>query len=81
MTPPVLGGAALFAVQRQQCFKILCPKDPEFHTPLELNCTKGSTSQHWCMQIGLPFMGGKITGMNDLAFFLDSHKDQGGRKI
>ena len=27
--------------QRQRCIKILCPKDPEFHTPLALNCQKG----------------------------------------
>ena len=26
------------AFQRQWCTKILCPKDPEFYTPLELNC-------------------------------------------
>ena len=39
-TPPVHGGAALFAIQRQRCFK-----NPEFYTPLALNCKKGNTSQ------------------------------------
>ena len=29
-TPPVLGGAALLAVQHQQCIKIVCSKEPEF---------------------------------------------------
>ena len=28
-------------IQRQRCIKILCPKDPEFYTPLVLNCQKG----------------------------------------
>ena len=28
-------------IQRQRCIKILCPKDPEFYTPLALNCQKG----------------------------------------
>ena len=28
-------------IQRQRCIKILCPKDPEFETPLALNCQKG----------------------------------------
>ena len=28
-------------IQRQRCIKILCPKDPEFYTPLPLNCQKG----------------------------------------
>ena len=28
-------------IQRQWCIKILCPKDPEFYTPLVLNCQKG----------------------------------------
>ena len=27
-------------LQRQRCVKILCPKDPEFYTPLALNCQK-----------------------------------------
>ena len=27
--------------QRQRCIKILCPKGPEFYTPLALNCQKG----------------------------------------
>ena len=35
--------------------KILCHKDPEFYTPLELNCRKGRTLQHWsCIKISLP---------------------------
>ena len=29
------------ANQRQWCIRILCPKDPEFYTPLALNCQKG----------------------------------------
>ena len=28
-------------IQRQRCIKMLCPKDPEFYTPLALNCQKG----------------------------------------
>ena len=28
-------------MRRQRCIKILCPKDPEFYTPLALNCQKG----------------------------------------
>ena len=40
-TPPALGGAALLTIQRQRCIKMLCPKDPEFYTPLALNCQKG----------------------------------------
>ena len=28
-------------IQRQRCIKILCPKDPEFYTPLALNRQKG----------------------------------------
>ena len=28
-------------IQRQRCIKILCPKDPEFYTPLVLNPGKG----------------------------------------
>ena len=28
-------------IQRQWCIKILCPKDPEFYTPLALNRQKG----------------------------------------
>ena len=40
-TPPVLRGAALLTLQRQRCFKILSPKDPEFYTSLALNCQKG----------------------------------------
>ena len=28
-------------IQRQRCIKILCPEDPEFYTPLVLNCQKG----------------------------------------
>ena len=28
-------------IQRQRCIKILCPKDPEFYTPLALNRHKG----------------------------------------
>ena len=40
-TPPVLGGAALCRFQRQQCIKILCPKDPDFYTPLALKTAKG----------------------------------------
>ena len=31
----------VFTIQRQRCIKILCPKDPEFYTPLALNCPKG----------------------------------------
>ena len=27
-------------IQHQWCIKILFPKDPEFHTPLALNCQK-----------------------------------------
>ena len=27
-------------IQRQRCIKILCPKDPEFYTPLALSCQK-----------------------------------------
>ena len=35
--------------------KFLCPKDPEFYTPLALNCQKGHTSQHLrCINISLP---------------------------
>ena len=30
-----------WAIQRQWCIKILCPKDPEFYTPLALNSQKG----------------------------------------
>ena len=40
-TPSVLGGAALLAIQRQRCIKILCPNDPDFYTPLAPNCLKG----------------------------------------
>ena len=32
---------SFLTIQRQRCIKILCPKDPEFHTPLALNCRKG----------------------------------------
>ena len=32
-----------FTIQRQWCIEILCPKDPEFYTPLALNCQKGQT--------------------------------------
>ena len=28
-------------IQRQWCIKILCPEDPDFYTPLALNCHKG----------------------------------------
>ena len=28
-------------IQHQRCIKILCPKDPEFYTPLALNCQEG----------------------------------------
>ena len=31
----------VLTIQRQWCIKILCPKDPEFYTPLALNCQKG----------------------------------------
>ena len=41
--PPVL---PFFAVQRQRRIKVLCPRGPEFYTPLALNCKKGRTSQH-----------------------------------
>ena len=27
--------------QRQRCIKILCPKDPDFYTPLVLKTSKG----------------------------------------
>ena len=42
--------------QRQRCIKILCPKDPEFYSPLALNSREGqhlgATSQHWrCTRI------------------------------
>ena len=38
-----LGGAALFAIQRRRRYiKIVCPKDPEFYTPLALKYKKGS---------------------------------------
>ena len=40
-TSPVLRGAALFDNSAQQCIKSLFPKDPEFYTPLALNCQKG----------------------------------------
>ena len=30
-----------WSIQRQWCIKILCPKDPEFYTPLALNRQKG----------------------------------------
>ena len=40
-TPPVLGGAAFCRFQRQRCIKILCPKGPDFYTPLALNTAKG----------------------------------------
>ena len=54
-TPPVLEGAALFAVQRQRCVKLPCPRDPQFYAPLALNGKKGSTSQHWkYVKISLP---------------------------
>ena len=47
-TPPVLGGAAFSDKTAPAVKKILCPKDPEFYTPLVLNCQKkGSNSQHW----------------------------------
>ena len=29
-----------FTIQRQRCVKIPFPKDPEFYTPLALNCQK-----------------------------------------
>ena len=32
---------SFLTIQRQRCIKILCPKDPEFYTPLALNCQKG----------------------------------------
>ena len=42
-------------IQRQRCIKILCPKDPEFYTPLALTCQKGGTSQYWrCIKSSLP---------------------------
>ena len=31
----------MLAIQRQRCTKILCPKHPEFYTPLALKCHKG----------------------------------------
>ena len=31
----------ILTFQRQRCIKILCTKDPEFYTPLALNCHKG----------------------------------------
>ena len=37
----MLGGADLFDIQRQRCIQILCPEDPDFYTPLALNCQKG----------------------------------------
>ena len=40
-TPPVLGGTALFDNLAPMVRKIQCPKDPEFYTPLVLNCGKG----------------------------------------
>ena len=40
-TPPVLGGARLLPFQCQRCIKILCPKDPDFYTPLALKTAKG----------------------------------------
>ena len=39
--PPVLWSAAFLTIQRQRCIKILHPKDPQFYTPLALNCQKG----------------------------------------
>ena len=43
--------------QRQRCIKNLCPKDPEFYTPLALHCQKGRTSQHWrCIKTSLPLL-------------------------
>ena len=30
-----------YTIKRQQYIKILCPKDPEFFSPLALNCQKG----------------------------------------
>ena len=32
---------SFLTIQRQRCIKILCPKDPEFYSPLALNCQKG----------------------------------------
>ena len=37
----MLGGAALFDNSAAAVYKILCPKEPEFYTPLALNCQKG----------------------------------------
>ena len=40
-TPPVLRGAAIFDNSAAAVYKIPSPKDPEFYTPLALNCQKG----------------------------------------
>ena len=54
-TSQVLGGAALFENSAAAVYKNSSPKDPEFYTPLALNCQKGSNSQHLrCIKISLP---------------------------
>ena len=54
-TPPVLGGAALFGNSAPAVYKKPVPEDPEFYTPLALNCQKGGTSHYWrCIKISLP---------------------------
>ena len=40
-TPPVLGGVALFDNSAPVVYKNPVPKDPEFYTPLALNCQEG----------------------------------------
>ena len=46
-------------IQRQRCMKILCPKDPEFYTPLVLTCQKRSAppSTGGVLKSVLPSMG------------------------
>ena len=53
-TPPVLGSAALFAVQHQRCVKFRVLRAQEFYTPLALNGKKGSSSPLEVCRINLP---------------------------
>ena len=54
-TPPVLGGAALFAVQRQQCIKFSVLRAQDFLYTGGAERKRGSTSQHWrYIKISLP---------------------------
>ena len=48
-------------IQRQRCIKSLCPKDPEFYTPLALNCQKGPAPEVYKNQS--PMGGGGILSL------------------